>query len=197
MRLPFKKRTEQLSSAGNPDVETQLVDGGQVLLLGEETWNRLLQGALLDGLGVGEANIRRLLSWGLEFCGKHRPIFRVCLYKPGPNSKIWFHCVLFGANQPWQRVHIEHLRCEHCGWSGDAANPSIMDLYLGVPDKVQAIQASRRFPVLPCPKCGRSLPPRTPIWVDRTDLDLQASRAQLVTVLRRHSLRGTDDQTTP
>jgi hypothetical protein len=186
--LSFKKRPERISSAGNAGVETQLVDGGVVLIPNERMWDRLLKGAEIDGLSVGAPNIQKLLRWRLEFCKPHAPRFLLCLYKLGPHAKSWGHCVLFRIGERWQRVHIEHLQCGHCGWHGDAANPHLAELYIGVPDKKRAWQEARKLPILPCPKCGDSLPPRTPIWVDTTDLDLQASRAQLVTVLRKPPL---------
>lgn len=140
------------------------VDGQTVVIPTALGWARLQAEPALDGLPLGSPDIMRSVKSLLNFVRRY-PEFTLALYRPGPGIKAWLPLVLLRAAGAWQRVFVERLTCPACGWTGQTANPLVHELYSGVPDVNAALQATRKYAVLPCPRCGGKLP-RHPIWVE-------------------------------
>ena len=111
----------------------------------------------------GAMILTKVTFWNLDFA-KRFAGFCLGLERLG---KGWCPILFFSTSKGWQRVHIEALTCEHCGWNpGFAANHLLPNLYFGVPDELEVLRAAaRRFPPLPCPRCGGKLP-REAIWTE-------------------------------
>lgn len=56
-----------------------------------------------------------------------------------------------------QRVHIEHLSCDVCGWYGAPANLMVPDLYFGVADKWELMRSAENIPFCPVQNAGPSI----------------------------------------
>lgn len=54
----------------------------------------------------------------------------------------------------------ERTLIRYCGWNGYTANPTLADLYLGVPDRQHVLERAFQIPTKPCPNCKKSLPRR-------------------------------------
>lgn len=76
-------------------------------------------------------------------------------------SSLWL--LLLKVADGLQRVHVEHVTCVQCDARVVSANPTIADLYAGLPNKQEALERAWRRPVVRCPRCGGALP-RPAIW---------------------------------
>jgi hypothetical protein len=145
-------------------IRSEIVDGETMYIPDEKGWTYILQDMVFAEIPVLSTNMRDRLKSRLEFVQRY-PEFEMGLFDPKAFKPFWFECVLLKTECGWQRVHIESLLCEVCGWYGATANPMIPDLYMGTSDKWAAMDAADKHKVLPCPKCGSKLP-RHSIWVE-------------------------------
>ncbi len=144
----------------SPHIQHILVDGEQLLLPSRAAWRQLLVDPVIDGAPFAVPDLLR------------HNLLVTCLYdelvlalqQSGGRQAKWLPIVLLQYVDGWQRVHLERLTCNTCGWQGMTANPTIMDLYLGVPNRKVAEDRAWQHPVVPCPQCHSTLP-RRPIWV--------------------------------
>jgi hypothetical protein len=155
-------------STGSPQLPIVRVDGADVVLPEDAAWRRIEEapGAYLDGWPVDVRDLLAALRW---FVRAHRGAFALALYRPGPWGE-WLPLVLLRRAPGWQRVHIEHVRCARCGWWGATANPTVSDLYLGVPNQTAVLAAAWALAPAPCPACHAPLPRRA-IWAERAPPD--------------------------
>lgn len=151
-------------NTNDPHIKSEIVDGETMYIPDEKGWANILQDMVFAGTPVFLSDMRDWLKPHIEFV-QHYPELEMALYDPKAFKPFWFTCVLLKTEYGWQRVHIEHLLCEVCGWYGATANPMIPDLYDGTSDRWAAMDDADKHKVLPCPKCGNKLP-RHPIWVE-------------------------------
>lgn len=94
-----------------------------------------------------------------------REDFCVSIHKWKGDNDIWIPCMLSYVNGTWKRVHIEKIRCEHCGWYGNIANPTLPELYFSLYDSTKALKEAWNLPEKKCPVCKRKLN-RYAIWTE-------------------------------
>ena len=155
----------------DPRIKKEIINDQAVYIPTNEGWEELLQEPILEGVRIWDPESYDLLERRLDFIKKYPKEFCWGFYIPHssqefkPWIKSWASCALLHTIDGWQRVFLERLTCETCGWSGGTANPLISDLYHGVPDWIASMRQTNKYPVLPCPRCGGNLP-RHPIWVE-------------------------------
>jgi hypothetical protein len=49
---------------------------------------------------------------------------------------------VYNISDKWQRVQIENVTCEFCGWKGEIANPTVPSLYDTVKDRQGALNSA-------------------------------------------------------
>ncbi len=149
--------------SNDPRFRVLIVDGQRLLFPDESAWNDLENGAELDGRIVITESFRKWYVGERAFV-KVQPNLEFALYKPGRSSG-WLGIVLVDLDGVLQRVHLERLTCESCGWVGMSGNPWLVDLYLGSPEKDEAQQRGWDLELLGCPRCGGELP-RASVWTE-------------------------------
>lgn len=148
----------------DPHLTPKVIDEQLVLIPNEQGWEILKVDPFIDGIELLSEGTRYLLWKDIEFAQKYSE-FTVALFKPSEIFNKWMPLVLLHTQLGYQRVHLERLMCNECGWQGQTANPLISDLYLGVPNSWKALKETEKYPLLPCPRCKSKLP-RYPIWVE-------------------------------
>ncbi|MFC9776589.1 hypothetical protein [Paenibacillus chitinolyticus] len=128
-------------------------------------WKELIElNPIIDGARlIRYEDIKTLLLKNLDFFLNYS-IFSLVFYRPFSHNG-WFYLNLIAINGQWHRFHLEYLNCTKCDWSGAAANPAVMDLYLGIKNRWDAFNAEYDLPWVPCPKCKAALP-RPAIWAE-------------------------------
>lgn len=152
----------------DPRLQAARVDGQRLLIATDDALDALALDGAIDGvpLYTAEAAIR-LFRRDLRLISSHAEL-SLAVFRPNPARARWLPCPLLRTERGWQRVFLEWLTCPTCGWRGATANPYMIDLYVGIPDRQAAYEAAARWPVRPCPRCGDALP-RHPIWVEPGD----------------------------
>jgi hypothetical protein len=148
-------------------IQKEIVNDQTVYIPTEEGWAELLQEPVLEGVEAWSFYVEDMLKYQLDLTRKHSGVLRLCFYIPNTKQELrgWLFCLLLRVFDGWQRVHMERLTCENCGWFGLTANPLVSDLYFGVLDSVASLRQTYKYPVLPCPQCESKLP-RYPIWIE-------------------------------
>lgn len=150
--------------SNNLNLIKELVNGQLVLIPDQLGWKNLKESPEIDGIEILSRKTINILWEQLEFASCY-PEFTVGLFKPSEVLNKWLPLLLLKTTGGWQRVHLEKLTCNKCGWEGQTANPLLADLYIGVLNKWDVLKATEKFPALPCPRC-KSILPRYPIWVE-------------------------------
>jgi hypothetical protein len=147
-------------------IEHCYIDGQHIIIPSLEDWKLLQIDPVIDGDKV--FGIDTSWFWStLEFINKY-PELQIGLGYASTTWREWGPYVFLHIDSTIQRVHLEVLNCDFCGWKGKSANPMVLDPYLGegVQGKyIQLIRAADKYPIHPCPSCGQRLP-RHPIWVE-------------------------------
>ncbi len=117
----------------------------------------------LDDRKVVTDGMRKWYAWTRTFVKSQRDL-TFALYKPG-RVPWWSGIILVDLGGALQRVHLERLTCENCGWMGMSGNPWLADLYVGSPEKDEALQRAYDMELLGCPRCGEKLP-RPSVWTE-------------------------------
>jgi hypothetical protein len=142
----------------------EVVNEAKLYLIDMDKWYMVENNKAIDGVILGGENIFRLLSGMAEFVRKHDGFsLAVYHYNIGPIKWIWASCIIYKVNNMWQRVQIENIVCESCGWKGEIANPTIPSLYDTVKDRQGALNFAWNLPEVKCPKCAKKLK-RNAIW---------------------------------
>ena len=132
--------------------KTRVVNGGSLFLPSRKEWNDILEGFSFLGYEVALVNeFKDWIAYGIGLSEKHAEI-QMGLYHHGLKTFGLLPIVLLEIGGELQRVHIESLLCESCGWIGATANPMLPELY----DHAVWIEQTRsaeRFKVMPCPRC--------------------------------------------
>jgi len=143
-----------------------LVDGGLVIVPSEKGWELLRHRGTFQNRSIYPAFANRMSLWRFNFVGDHANEFELGLYLPGSSAPRWLLLVLFKKDSgELQRVHLERVTCSKCGAQHVIANPTLVDLYLGVTNRVEANNRAFRWPRVRCPNCGAELP-RFAIWAE-------------------------------
>lgn len=142
----------------------QIIDGQEVYVPDVQAWETLFQSRVFQGRTVFSEDMRDLVRIHLDLSRRY-PAFALAFRTLPALKESWLICMLFQTPSGPQRVHIEHLKCNVCGWYGPTANPMVSDLYIGVLDSWAVMRAAERHPVVPCPRCGTKLP-RPAIWAE-------------------------------
>lgn len=113
--------------------------------------------------GAASARLASWLVWAASFVEKHDSM-ELAYHVVGPRkSVLWL--LLLKTRSGLQRVHLEQLECARCRAMLNAANPTLPDLYLGVPSRDSALEHAWAQPVVMCPVCGATLD-RPAIWAE-------------------------------
>jgi predicted RNA-binding Zn-ribbon protein involved in translation (DUF1610 family) len=133
-----------------------VIDGQTVYLLHPNLIERILLGKEVNGIKV---NALDLVENMMVFI-KENPEFSLVCYLIGHQPR-WMFCIVYQLDDTWRRVQIENVICNNCGWKGMSANPSIPELYFGVPNEWETLKkaASTQF----CPQCSQKLS-RDSLW---------------------------------
>lgn len=153
-----------LFQINDPHLKSELVDEQLVLIPDEQGWEILRKNPQIGNIEIAGNNVINLLWEQIDFVKRH-PQFTIGLYKPSEVYEKWFPLVLLSTDRGWQRVYLEILTCNMCGWEGQTANPLVAELYFGVKRKWEILKETEKYPILSCPKCKNKLP-RYPIWVE-------------------------------
>ena len=151
-------------NSNQPSIKHTCIDGQEILFPSQEDWETLRLNAFIDDLPLA---ILDLLWSALEFTQKY-PEIHLGLGKISIRKKKWMPYIFLEIESNFQRVHLETLTCNFCNWRGKTANPMVIDPYFGDginQDHFTLMKAAERYPVFPCPSCGKRLP-RHPIWVE-------------------------------
>ncbi|MBK1811934.1 hypothetical protein JHL18_15035 [Clostridium sp. YIM B02505] len=142
----------------------ELVNDEKLYLINMELWNILERDNEIDGIPM-EENLLKSLSKMASFVRKHKG-FSLTFYRYsiGTTRYRWLFCIVYNINDRLQRVQIENVTCEFCGWKGKMANPTIPSLYDTVEDRQEALNIAWNMPVVNCPVCDKKLK-RNAIWV--------------------------------
>lgn len=142
---------------------TELVLDGQIVyLLDSAAIEELLAKTEIDGIPIGSMDIIKHM---MIFVRRHSG-FSLIFYRLG-KLKNWVFCIVYRVDSRWQRVQIENLTCSQCGWKGLSANPTIPELYLGSPNRWNALEQVGLIQSVDCPVCSAELP-RPTIWTITT-----------------------------
>ncbi len=143
----------------------QVVDGQELLFPSHEQLEQIVKDGTLDGKPWRSAFLNEIKH--VKPCVLKYPELSIATGTAGIWDDIIYTLVQIGEGI--QRVHLERLTCEVCGWQGMTANPQIIDVYFGVPKEIDTFElmryARKQYPVIPCPTCQSKLP-RHPIWVE-------------------------------
>jgi len=146
----------------------EVVNDEKLYIIDVEQWNVIKYNPVIDEVSLGGENIMRLLSGMIEFTKQHDE-FCLAFYRCniGTTRWRWLFCELLKTDMGWQRVKIEQIICENCGWKGEIANPTLPSLYDTVSNKQEALNFAWAQPAKNCPICGKRLP-RFSIWTQST-----------------------------
>jgi ribosomal protein S27AE len=144
-------------------MENVVRDGQQLLLPTSAEWADLLTSRQLQGRPLPEYFV--LAAEHIRQFIQRYPEFLLLILNL--DNRLILPCLFLRTKQSEQRVTLERLRCSHCGWQGQTANPSILDNYLGLPSAVwtELLTRATNLPRLNCPRCAAFLP-RHAIWVE-------------------------------
>ena len=142
----------------------QIIDGQEVYIPDDKAWETLFQTRVFQGRTIFSEDMRDLVRIHLDLSHRY-PVFALAFHALPALRESWLILMLLQTPSGSQRVHIEHLKCDVCGWYGPTANPMVSDLYIGVPDSLNVMRSAERHLLLPCPKCASKLP-RHPIWTE-------------------------------
>ncbi|QUL56559.1 hypothetical protein KDC22_08730 [Paenibacillus tritici] len=139
-------------------ITQQKIDGQLVYVLATEAFELLVNNPVIEGQPISAFDtvcnmmdfVRKYVSFSLAF------------YSIG-NQKKWMFCLLFDNKEKLQRVQIENVQCKVCNWTGFIANPTILELYYGCPDRWGVLEEASKTPIVNCPNCNSTLP-RHSIW---------------------------------
>ncbi len=149
--------------SNDPRFRVLIVDGQRFLCPDDAVWRQLEAGTALDGRQVVTECLRKFYAGERTFVKSQRDL-TYALYKPS-RFVWWLGIVLVDLGGALQRVHLERLTCESCGWMGMSGNPWLADLYVGSPQKDEAHQRAYDMELLGCPRCGGELP-RPSVWTE-------------------------------
>lgn len=138
------------------------VDGQEILIPDITIQASLLQATEIDDIPIA---VPQVLGPYLKFVQHYPDHLKMGLRPVGVCITSWLPLVLLKTDRGWQRVHLERLVCDMCGWQGGTANPGIADLYHGTANWWETFMAAINLPAVPCPCCGAVLP-RHPIWTE-------------------------------
>lgn len=113
--------------------------------------------------GAVSATLAKWLAWTVGFVETHE-VVDLAYHVVGPRRTA-FWLLLLKTKIGLQRVHLEHIECTQCRMMLDAANPTVPDLYLGVPSLESALARAWSQPIVGCPVCGATLARRV-IWAE-------------------------------
>src|SRR4028118_1359208 len=141
-----------------------IVNNGIVYLPSQEEWREIVEKRKFfdKKIRFGDDS-NKWVEYRLELSRKY-PELQLGLFQYGLEKFGLLPIVILKIDDDLQRVHIERLTCENCGWRGETANPMLSDLYK-IGTWVEETRKAERFPISPCPKCGNRLP-RSPIWTE-------------------------------
>jgi ribosomal protein S27AE len=107
------------------------------------------------------------LSWTAAFITRSAGAFALARYEVGPKRRsVWL--VLANVEGTWTRVQLLSLSCAKCGAQVLGATPDCSDLYIGLPDKWDVLDATLKLRTQNCPQCGAKLPVRF-VWAQLDD----------------------------
>ncbi len=137
----------------------EIVNGEKLYLVDIE------KSQVIDGVRIGGEDTFELLLKMKDFVKNHEG-FSLALFrcKIGTTRWVWVACILYRINNMWQRVQIENIVCEYCGWNGKSTNPTVPSLYDTVKDRQNALNSAWNQPEVNCPICEKKLMRRA-IWV--------------------------------
>lgn len=141
------------------------IDGQNVIIPSFEDWKLLRSDPFIDREKV--SFIDELPFWStIEFVHSY-PELMIGLGHPSAKMSYWMPYIFLHIESTIQRVHLETLTCDFCGWRGCSANPMLLSPYVGegVAEEFQLMKVAEKYPICPCPSCTHSLP-RHSIWVE-------------------------------
>jgi hypothetical protein len=140
--------------------QATVVDGGIVNVVAHSD----LGDVLVRDLGAADETMARWLKGTAAFVEEHTTVMELAYHVVGPRrTLLWL--VLLKTSVGFQRVHLEELECAKCRTKVNAANPTIVDLYPGLPSEYDALDRGWAHPAVGCPVCGAELPRRA-IWAE-------------------------------
>ena len=151
-------------------ISDRSVDGQRMLFPQPAAWDALRNFPVIDEVPLGVED----LLWTLLETVNMYPELSLGLGRLGPAAKRWSPYVFVEMLDGLQRIHLECVTCNRCGWKGLIGNPTVVDIYLGVPGRDAALRRGWKQPVVACPHCHGELP-RHAIWVEPVEAKSDAA----------------------
>src|SRR6187402_2327611 len=118
-----------MEADNQPNDKTLVVNDGVVYVPTPEEWAEILEKRVYLGRSITHGDFfEEWVKYVQGLSGKYSEI-RVGLYQHGLEKFGLLPIALLKIDGELQRVHIETLTCESCGWSGATANPMLSELY--------------------------------------------------------------------
>jgi hypothetical protein len=134
----------------------EVVDGQTLQILDEAGLMALLQNPSLAGPGLSS-----WARWTAQIVYT-RDELALAWHSIGlRDTPIWL-CLLWSSKRR-VRVDLEILKCIKCKEEFVAANPTSLDLFIGIVNETKAREAAWAIPVIPCPICCTSFVRRV-VW---------------------------------
>ena len=147
-----------------PVIPVMIVDGQPVYVPGYETWTELSQTRWFQGKRIFGEDYADLVAEHLSLVRRY-PEFSLGFRELPAFGNDWVILMLLKTHAGPQRVAIEWVTCEVCGWYGVIANPMSWDVYVGAADIPAGLERASKLPVVTCPKCKSDLP-RHAVWAE-------------------------------
>ena len=139
--------------------------GEEFEILDLRLWEEILQ--LGEYKGVNYESFMYKLTDGKVRFAEATDGFRCGIKKrqSGNKSYYWDPMLFYHLPQGWQRVNLETTMCRNCDWTGEIADPGLVDLYFFLPNRFELAREASKLEQVRCPKCGGPLE-REAIWVE-------------------------------
>ena len=149
--------------SNDPRLVSVTVDGQCLYVPIQTGWEFLRKEPDIDGMPLGALD---LLWKRVEMTSQYEELTIGLAKFTFKKPRGWTFYVLLHTSTGQQRVHLQRVNCDHCGWQGWIANPTEVTLYIGAENEQQSLEKGWEYPVVPCIKCSRSLPLHA-IWVEK------------------------------
>lgn len=146
---------------------TKLVDGQELVFCPSIKWLEVVNEQKMDDTHISDFTAKRLSSLEIPLHIKYLE-FQLAgfIMRYGDKSRFTYYA-LIQFDDKLQRVDVRGARCEKCDWRGFIGNPDVPDIYVGVPNDLNAFELMKKADIYPqvlCPACRNSFEQRA-IWV--------------------------------
>jgi hypothetical protein len=130
------------------------VDGEELYFPNDIGWAILKRDRTFRGKPLG---LEKLFWSTVETCRAY-PDLRIGLGKIGKAFDEWRPYVIATLKSKLTRIHLQQVKCSHCGWTGIGGTTAEPDLYIGFgPDFQGKYSNAQQAPACSCPQCDTQM----------------------------------------